>query len=270
MNSDLFLNFLIAHKLEASPIVAHFKMELVEKYPYKIYQNKKGMRLIISGIGYNNAVRAVMYLAETDKPKSRGSAGWVNAGIAGHKTAAIGSLFFINKIIYKKTGEAYFPALNLVNGNSTGLITVDEPELYYPKDSVYDMEGAGFFKACIKFSSVEFIHSIKVISDNRAHSIQKITRNLISDLMTKSCPEIQSFCEALMNQVLEFNQVASYGEIDLGLFNGLHFTATQRVQLQRYCQRYCALDRKDELKSMSSLKWRSSKDLLNELDKNLE
>ena len=270
MNSGLFLNFLIAHKLEADPIVAHFKMGLVEKYPYKIYQNKEGMRLIISGIGYNNAVRAVSYLAETDKPKSRASAGWVNAGIAGHKTAAIGSLFFINKIVYKKTGDTYFPALNLVNGTSKGLITVDEPELYYPKDNVYDMEGAGFFKASMKFSSVEFIHSIKVISDNRSHSIQKITRNLISDLMTKSCPQIQTFCEALMNQILEFNQVASYGEIDFGLFNGLHFSATQRVQFQRYCQRYCALGRRDELESMGSSKWRSSKDLLNELAKNLE
>ena len=163
MNSDLFLNFLIAHKLEASPIVAHFKMELVERYPYKIYQNKEGMRLIISGIGYNNAVRAVTYLAETDKPKSRASVGWVNAGIAGHKTAAIGSLFFINKIVYEENGEAYFPALNLVHGTSKGLITVDEPELYYPKDSVYDMEGAAFFKASMQFSSVEFIHSLSLI-----------------------------------------------------------------------------------------------------------
>ncbi|MDG2141234.1 MAG: hypothetical protein P8K27_07025 [Gammaproteobacteria bacterium] len=270
MNSDLILNFLIAHKLEASPIVTHFKMELVEKSPYKIYQNKQGMRLIISGTGYNNAVRAVTYLAEADKPRGPASAGWVNTGIAGHKTAGIGSLFFINKIVYKKTGEVYYPALNLVNGMSTGLITVDEPELYYPKDSVYDMEGAGFFKASMNFSSVEFIHSIKVISDNRAHPTQKITRDLIFDLMTRSCPQIQAFCKALMSQVMEFNRIASFGEIDLGLLNGLHFTATQRLQFQRYCQRYCALDRKEELESLGSSNWRSSKDLLNELAKNLE
>lgn len=270
MSLNYNLNLVIAHKLEADPLVAYFKMNLIEKSPYTIYQGKEGIRLIVSGIGFDNAVSAVTFLAERQKTTQRPSAGWINIGIAGHQTADVGSIFSIDKVVYEKTGETYYPSLNLAAFASTELITLDQPELNYPKDTAYDMEGAGFFKSAMRVSTIEFVHSIKIISDNRSNPVEKITKKLITNLITQSCPDIEKFCHAIEIQLEEFNQIIGYDESYLNLFQELHFTSTQRYQFKRYCQRYNALSRQKELESISSVKWQSSRALLHELANNLK
>ena len=264
------LNLVVAHRLEADPLVTYFKMNLIEKSPYTIYQGDGGIQLIVSGIGYDNAISAVTFLAERQITSQKNSKGWINIGIAGHQTAGIGSIFTANKVVYQKTGEAYYPSLNFSSFASVELITVDQVELNYPNDCAYDMEGAGFFKSAVQYSTVEFIHSIKIISDNRLRSVEGITKKLINTLMSQSCVDIEKFLKMIEVQIKEFGQVINFGEGYLNLFQELHFTNTQRSQLKRYCQRYNALGRGKELESISSVKWQSSKALLHELANNLK
>ena len=96
------INLVVAHKLEADPLVTYFKMNLIEKSPYVIYQGGEGVQLIVSGIGYDNAVSAVTFLAERQITSQKNSKGWINIGIAGHQTAGIGSIFTANKVVYQK------------------------------------------------------------------------------------------------------------------------------------------------------------------------
>ena len=270
MSSNFILNLVVAHKLEADPLTTYFKMDLVEKSPFVIYQGANGIQLIISGIGYVNAVSAVTFLAKRQKTSQSANMGWINIGIAGHRTAAIGSIFSANKIVYEKTGEVYYPSLNFSALASSELITVDKAELNYPKDSAYDMEGAGFFKSATSFSTLEFIHSIKIISDNRSNPVETMTKKLITNLMTQSCSDIKKFLRTIEVKLKEFNQVIGFGEGYLNLFQELHFTSTQKSQIKKYCQRYNALGRGKELKSISSSKWQSSRALLHELANNLK
>ena len=91
---------------------------------------------------------------------------WINFGIAGHKKEKIGSIFLVDKIIDNETKKKRYPfILDNCKINQSSCITYGEPNFNYTND-LSDMEASGFFFGCEKYSSKEFIHSIKIISDN--------------------------------------------------------------------------------------------------------
>ena len=78
------VNFLIALKHEALPIIDYFELTLNNKKNRNIFSNvEKNIFLIIAGIGIQNAKKAVINLKQLNNNKDDI---WVNIGIAGHAT----------------------------------------------------------------------------------------------------------------------------------------------------------------------------------------
>ena len=64
-------------------------------------------------------------------------------------------------------------------------ITFNKENFNYT-NSLYDMEVSGFFFGCEKYSIKEFIHSIKIISDNEKEKITFSNKEVINNLIKKN------------------------------------------------------------------------------------
>ena len=128
--SQFNINFVVAHKLEANPLIEYFNLKKFVKKPFQIFKNERGIRLIISGMGAIRASNAVKFMWELNNGGSSFKEGWINVGIAGHRTLKLGTCFLANKISSKNTGEVYYPSLDLNTKITKGLITVGRPEKY--------------------------------------------------------------------------------------------------------------------------------------------
>ena len=263
------INFVVAHKSEANPLIKYFNLKKFINKPFQIFKNENGIRLIISGIGATSANSAVKYMWKLSGGCSSFKEGWINVGIAGHRTLKLGTCFLANKISSKNTGEVYYPSLDLNTKITEGLITVDRPEKLYVEDEAYDMEAAGFFRAALKCSEIELINIIKVISDNETSSIDNITGKLIDNLMLETLAHIEPVVSSLKKRLAILNQGLVLDRECLDMVKSIHFTVSQRNQFKRLCRRFDAMGRIDELSSILNCSGFTSDQLLNQLAKKL-
>tara|TARA_B100000686_G_scaffold333804_1_gene400176 strand:- start:1149 stop:1964 length:816 start_codon:yes stop_codon:yes gene_type:complete len=259
------INLVIAHKLEAEKLLDYFSLRLVESDRYQIYRNASGMQVVISGMGYENARAATEYLGNLDS-QSIELRGWLNVGIAGHQTAEIGSCFVANKIVYPRHGRYCFPAVIFSNIPTIEVMTVDEPELEYPQDIAYEMEAAGFWDAAIKYSSLEFVQCMKIISDNKIQSIKKITNNQVLSIISERLDLIEQCCSYMQKLVRDFNTLNQVDVIVTDLFEEYRFTVAQKYQLKRLNRRFRALRRRASFEKIVSNKFNSAKELIEKLN----
>ena len=168
------INIVVAMKREALPLINYWNLKLNSK---KFYSNKKkGINLIISGIGKKKSEKATVYLAE----KTNENSFFLNIGIAGHKDFKLGEIILVSKVTDNTTKYNWYPSLlckTKIKKNS--LITVRFPKIRYLTKHLYDMEAAGFFNGARRFVGPELAQSIKIISDNKESSILNISSNKI-------------------------------------------------------------------------------------------
>ena len=191
--------------------------------------------------------------------------GWINAGIAGHRTADLGICFLANKILHQETGEVYYPSLHMGVKSTEMLITVDKPERLYTQEAAYDMEAAGFFKAAAECSEIELISTVKVVSDNESNSIDAITEGLINDLMVETIDFVEFVMCEIKERLNMLNKTLILEQDYMDLTKNLHFSVSQHHQFKRYCQRYHALGKETELDAILKLKQNSARVLLHKL-----
>ncbi len=237
------LNLVIAHKLEAKPLVALLDMRQITKQP-PIYRGG-GLRLIVSGQGRHWAQEAVNFLAQQSHISSVQA--WLNIGIAGHQTLELGQPLLANKIVNRSSGEAVYPAPLLAMKQVGELHTVDEPESGYPQNVAYDMEAFGFFKAACKHTSLELVQSLKIISDNLAHGADKITPDKVLELFHDNTDVIKTVVADLRSLRGRFIETRLDTPEFARISALVHLTATQRVQVRRLCQRYHAFGIQEQL-----------------------
>ena len=138
------VNIVVAHALEARPLIKRFGLK-----PNKaagaltIYSNDTGVRVVITGMGKQSSHATTNRLAVLLANVLGVQEGWLNVGVAGHKTAEIGSGFLANKIIDAGSAKAVYPVPVLKDKPTSAVITVDQPELDYSEDAVYEMEAFG-------------------------------------------------------------------------------------------------------------------------------
>ena len=263
------INLVIAHKLEAEHLIHGFALEAVESDNYQLYRNQEGMQAIICGMGYDNARAATEYLASLDLHFAE-ARGWLNVGIAGHQSAGLGSCLVANRIVHKATGKCAYPALIFTEPGSSEVMTVDRPELEYPQDIAYEMEAAGFWAAAVRHTSLEFVQCLKIISDNKSHSTDKITPKQIRMIMRNNFEIIKQCCARLQKLVEEYNEPSRVGEVVASLIERHHFTVTQQHQLKRLWQRYNALGKKRDFDEIVSQTHSSGKKIINERDEKIK
>jgi len=87
------MNFVVAFKGEAQPLIDFYQLEKVEDAPYPLFRNDQHC-LIISGLGRDSATSATSALhLVTNKP----NLGWMNLGVAGHGSLEVGEALSLAK-----------------------------------------------------------------------------------------------------------------------------------------------------------------------------
>ena len=170
------INIVVAMKREAMPLIKYWNLKENSK---KFYINKKkGINLIISGIGKKKAENATIYLAR----KTNINSFFLNIGIAGHKNYKLGEIILISKITDNKNKYSWYPSLLWKTKIKKGsLLTVRFPKIRYTTNNLYDMEAAGFFRGARNFVGPEKVQCLKVISDNKDSSILNISSTKIEN-----------------------------------------------------------------------------------------
>jgi len=193
------VNLVVALAAEARPIIDAFALQRQQGAPFVHYQGD-GVQLLQTGIGKLNAAAATAWLGARQSQTSS----WLNVGVAGHRSLAVGSVIRATKITDRASSKHWFPidVLALPSGRrrfeGQPVITVDVVESQYAEAAAYDMEASGFFHAASRFASAELVQSIKVISDGPAFAVDRVTKDSVSQLVANAVDIVDAMVDALI------------------------------------------------------------------------
>ena len=258
------INIVVAMPCEAKPLVEYFSLcRNSQLHAFPVYETD-AMTLIASGVGKVNSAAAVAWLAGIQQSSDTI---WLNLGMAGHTSLAPGTVLLANKVTDMTTKRSWYPqALFRVNNDSTALITVDEVIDDYPPDAMIDMEAAGFMAAAEKFSTLENIHLVKVISDNRLTPAKLVSKTSIDSLLRKQLPGIEQLINAL-------REVSQNDSTDTGIAAVMalcqqhrHFSSYQQSHQKKLLRRLQALNLLTDITPASLQDCRSGKAVIQQLE----
>ena len=233
-----FVHFVVALPAEAKPLIAHYRLKRrTGESAFAVFE-QDGITLTVSGIGKLATAAAVAYThVAFGKPQP---APWLNVGVAGHACHPLGSAWLAHKVTDAETGRNWYPAIAFKAGcPSAEIRTVSQPETEYAADCLYDMEAAGFFDAASRFSTLELIHSLKAVSDNRDHALCDIDPARASAWVDGLLETVATTEQALRRLASDIRPLAKPEFPSWA--TGLHFTAQQRLQFERLLQRWRVL-----------------------------
>ncbi len=263
------VNFVVALMAEAKPLIEEFKLSPCPNFKgFRIYTRGE-INLIISGIGRNNAAAASAYLAAIEEPKKLEPV-WLNVGIAGHRSRAVGEVVVATKVVERESGHIFYPTYYPLSVPSSVLTTVDLPETDFSIDSAFDMEASGIATIATKFAPIEFIQFVKVISDNRDNSTEDLSKLGVYSLMRNSIDTILALIEAMQGSIEQRHAQVYLPQSFYTLIDSMGFSATEQVQLKRLCQRFAALGVEAQLDEIVEKNPKDKKALLLRLKSHLE
>jgi hypothetical protein len=248
---------------EAEPLVERFGLERDRGHRGRRVFSGSEIRLIVSGIGSEAAATAVAELAGPSD--QRRTEAWLNVGLAGHREREVGEAFLVHRVESVADGGVWFPMIAFEPSLPTAsLVTVERPEVEYPKTVLYDMEGAGFVRAAQMRATSELVQLVKIVSDNRATSIDTVTASIASRLVAARLDEIAAIASTLAELSRELAARRSGPTVEPWL-DRWHFTVTERRQLERLLARLAALDPAGAPTAADLAAERSARDVLGAL-----
>ena len=263
LDDPVLINLVVAHGLEAKPLLALFDLQPQEDSD-NVYVSNSGVRLIVTGMGRQNVEYSLAKWAES-VPSARRDTAWLNIGIAGHQNLAVGDTLIANKIIGGPDIASVFPT-PIIGGLRTGtVITVDQPELNYPEDAAYDMEAFAFWRSVAAFGPLDLVQSYKIVSDNPDSSTDKVTPTLIAELFDSASREIEHLVLQLKALAEKQQSLVSDPPAFLRAKASYRLSVTQEIQLRRLCHRFYALQMGDSLEVILSRSHRDSRALIGAL-----
>ncbi len=251
---------------EAKAFINQFKLKKdLTHHPFTLYTNEK-IILTITGTGKIAMAAAVAYslalFESIENPVL------INAGIAGHQTAALGKLFSVHKVTDIDSGKNYYPQSIIKNaGSSLALCTVSKPNLNYEDNCLYEMEASGFYEISTRFTTAERIHIFKIVSDNQRIGIETINAKKVTAWMTASIEEIATVIEKL--QALTVNLPGSNSHDYALLQAAYYFNVNHSHQLKALLQRWNVLTNGAEL-NFSHIKFQHAKAVLQWLQQQID
>ncbi|MCF6282351.1 MAG: hypothetical protein L3J28_09100 [Candidatus Polarisedimenticolaceae bacterium] len=188
------INLIVALPAEAKPLNQHLGLKRIQPDgDYPIYRNAN-IQLVLCGPGKQHAAIASLSLIN-NTPNSNH---WINIGIAGHPTAAVGEFFQINRVIDQSTANSW----NLTHYHNTslplsGLITVNEAVTDYPENTLYDMEAAGMVALLAEHNQLAEVTVLKIVSDNLQNPTTQINGRLVKSLINHHLDTIDKLLHAI-------------------------------------------------------------------------
>lgn len=233
---SLQTNIVVALPSEARALISKLRLQ-PQPMPHGLKLYSRGdCRLLISGVGKIASASAVGVLAGMSAAADRQL--WLNVGIAGHAKLPIGEMAIAHSVIDVATGSQYYPSVAFqAPFQSVAVHCFDKPTTNYPVDALCDMESAGFFAAASRYCDVEFVHVVKIVSDNCAADINALDRGKINNLVNSNADAITS----LIDQLQEIDQRHRRTPDTLpteALLAKWHFTVTQQAQLRELARRW--------------------------------
>ena len=238
------VNFLVALKHEALPIIDYFELTLNNKKYRNIFSNvEKNVFLIIAGIGIENAKKAVNNLKQLNNNKDDI---WVNIGIAGHKTFKVGSIYEVKKVISSNNENTFFTNSFYNEVPTSTVCCVNKEEKKYNNKYLYDMESYGFLEALDSLTIKENIFMFKVVSDNLQFK-PKSYKNFAISFISKHIRKIDNILDQYRNKPLE-----NFYDISLMLNiikNKYHVTFYNKKKLEKILTKIFIIKSKKEIKN---------------------
>ncbi|MDA8020195.1 MAG: hypothetical protein MPN21_22385 [Thermoanaerobaculia bacterium] len=238
------LHVLVALRPEAAPFVDAWKLRHQDEVRgFDLWCGDLGdlpVRLIRTGLGKARMAAGVGWLAAlTGSPTI-----WLNAGIAGHGSLATGEVVLAHRVLDVSSGRSSYPPLVFEPPCETcELRTVDVPETEFlgGNDVAFDMEGSAFVEAALRFSTAEFVHCLKIVSDGPDAPVGQLDRRRIRRLAAELVPTAAE-CVNRLRPVFDELQSCEDDPPDFHRLLGLHhYTVNDRLQLRRLLQRRSAL-----------------------------
>lgn len=236
------IHWVVALRPEAKPIIDRYRMSLDQGASslFPVYRSKcGGHALVLSGLGKVNAAAATGFLAGITGAAGN-TCGWINFGIAGSGGDDFGKVFLASKLSDAATGRSHFPPCiwgRKVTPERRPVSTVDQPCEDYPTEGVLvEMEASGFYSTVIKSQTMELCQCIKVVSDDPAHPISGITKELVSTLCENALTSLEPWLGAFQESIIHIDEVITDPPEMKSLLNALHFSATREHQLRRLVQ----------------------------------
>ena len=237
-----YIHWVVALRPEAKPIIEKFGMSLDQEASslFPVYRSKDGAHsLVLSGIGKINASAATGYLAGVTGA-DRHICGWINFGIAGSGGDDFGKVFLASKLSDGATGHSHFPPCiwgSKVTPERRPILTVDQPCEDYPTaGSLVEMEASGFYSTVIRNQTMELCQCIKVVSDDPAHPITSISKEVVSKLCAEALDSLEPWMEVFLNSISEVDATVADPPEMTSLLRSLHFSSTREHQLRRLVQ----------------------------------
>jgi len=235
------INIITALHCEAKPVIDFFRLkEFNSTNGLRVFANDD-ICLAVGGIGKSCTIASTAYMHGLSKGSA--NTAWLNMGIAGHNSHALGKGFLVNKITDAESGQNWYPVMpGGLKIPSEKLVTVTKPEGQYPHGPLYDMEASGFFSTAARFTTVELIHCFKVVSDNSSHPANTITKSMVIDLIGGQLSTIK--------QVIDYMRTLSAEAISAGaepieyrmLLDRWNFSAYQKHELKKCLRRIEMID----------------------------
>ncbi len=258
MNVPSALRFFCALPCEAKPLIEHYSLKKsTSAHPFSIFTNGE-VCLTVTGAGKIPMAAALAYtlaLYPAETPVL------INLGIAGHAHQSRGKLFLADKITDRQhPGQCFYPQwLGTAAYEFLPLITVDEPTENYDTLALFDMEASAFYQIALKFSTLELIHCLKIVSDNTQYSTAHINAKQVSQWLyqnIKTITNIASELSANRSQSLtpDHPQLTE-------ILQRFHFSTTSSQQLAQALQRWRLLTN-DQPVPLEQLNFSTGKQLL--------
>jgi hypothetical protein len=263
--------WVVALDAEAGPIRArHGLTKAVHGGPFVVFHDPEARNwLVVSGIGSALAAGATAFLAERSAAPQW--AIWLNVGVAGHATAPLGSVHFAHTVVDVPSGRTTYATIAVeVPIPGCALHTVPRPETVYPDPVLYDMEGSGFYAVARRLSTAELVHSVKVVSDNRATPVERFSAARVKTLVEAGLDAVGDFHQRLISlsatERARLTPPRCYGV----LVDRHPLSATQRHQLANHLRRWWALGLSSEALESAAADGADGRDFLGRLERALE
>lgn len=224
---------------EARPLLDHFSLRAIQPAaPFPLYENPD-LRLVVSGVGRTAAAAAIAYVCArfADQPGP-----WLNVGLAGHASAALGSPFVVHKAYDPSDAQTYFPIFPFaLPCATTALYTVDQPTSTYPTEGLCDMEGSAFLQTAQRFVPSELAHSLKVVSDNEQHPWSDADRRQMTAMIASHLPLVDALRGALESVAAAWHTQRAIPPHYIWATQRWRFSAAQQSRLYRLLQQWQAV-----------------------------
>ena len=189
-------------------------------------------RLVLSGVGKELSAKATSCLSERFPQPNQA---WLNFGLAGHGTLALGTAFLANRVLDDGDENAFYPT-QLLDHDFRILSPADLllSRLRLPRSRLVMIWKRPLFAREHPLSSIrELIQVVKIVSDNPNHPVGSFDRSSVGALIEGALPTILPLVDQLEELAHKIAPSPDLTElVDSGLAHH-PFSETQRHQLRK-------------------------------------